>query len=59
MNAGAKLAGFGLVLGAMFGAGAALGSVVGPIDVGNDGPRSPGHTMPRTVNDVPDSPRGR
>jgi hypothetical protein len=59
VNAGAKLAGFGLVLAAFFGAGAALGSVVGPIDVGNDAPRTPGHTMPRMNDDVPDTPGGR
>lgn len=59
MNAGAKLAGFGLVLAATFGAGAALGAVVGPIDVGNDAPRTPGHPMPRVVDDAPGTPRDR
>ena len=34
MNADAKLAGFGLVLVATVGGGAAAGSAVGPIDVG-------------------------
>lgn len=43
MTAGAKLAAFALVLGAMVAAGAALGSVVGPIDV--DG----GHGEPTTT----------
>ena len=37
----ARLAAFALVLAAMFGAGAALGAAVGPIDV--DGDRAPGH----------------
>ena len=37
----AKLTAFAAVLAAMFGAGAALGAVVGPIDVGGD--REPGH----------------
>lgn len=58
MTAGAKLAGFGLVLAAPLGAGAALGSIVGPIDVGDDAPRTPGHTMPRMVDDVPGTSRG-
>jgi hypothetical protein len=58
VNAGAKLASFGFVLAATFGAGAALGSVVGPLDVGKDAPRTPGHTMPRMVDEVPDDPRG-
>lgn len=36
MNAGAKLAAYGLVLVAILGGGAAVGSAVGPIDVGSD-----------------------
>lgn len=36
MNAGAKLAVYGVALAAVLGGGAALGSAVGPIDVGSD-----------------------
>jgi hypothetical protein len=36
VNPGAKLAGYALVLAAALGAGAALGTAVGPIDVGGD-----------------------
>lgn len=47
MNAAAKLAAFGVVLAATLGAGAAIGSAVGPIDIGDgDGDHAggePGH----------------
>ena len=36
MNAGTKLGAFALVLAAVLGGGAALGTVAGPIDVGGD-----------------------
>lgn len=55
MNAGAKLAGFGLVLAAMVGGGAALGSAVGPIDVGDSAPRGGGHA-PGEMTDCSTSP---
>jgi hypothetical protein len=47
VNVGVKLAAFALVLAALFGAGAALGSVVGPIDVGGGSHRGP--TSPATT----------
>jgi hypothetical protein len=47
VNVGVKLVAFALVLAALFGAGAALGSVVGPIDVGGGSHRGP--TSPATT----------
>lgn len=43
MNAGTKLAGFGLVLVVMVGGGAAVGSAVGPIDVRDSAEHGAGH----------------
>ncbi len=56
MNAGAKLAAYALVLAAAFGGGAALGNVVGPIDVGG----SPSHDEPEAPSpaDVPQTDHG-
>lgn len=60
MNAGAKLAAFALVLAAMVGGGAALGSAVGPIDVGDaEGPHGGGHTADRVEGHETDSSPAR
>lgn len=40
VNAGAKVGAYGLVLAAIFAAGAAVGAAVGPIDVGGSGVRT-------------------
>lgn len=53
MNAGAKLAAYGLALVAVLGGGAALGSVVGPIDVGGDGDGGHGGGDPVEVRALP------
>lgn len=45
MTVGAKLAAFAVILAACFGAGAAIGAAVGPIDIdGGDAPAD--HQMP-------------
>lgn len=43
MNAGTKLAAFGLVLVAMVGGGAAVGAAVGPIEIGTGSRHASGH----------------
>ena len=50
MNAGAKLAGFDLVLAGMVGGGEAPGSTVGPIDVGGRATRGGGHPPDDTTS---------
>lgn len=57
MNAGVKLAGFALALAAMVGGGAALGSAVGPIGVGDgEGGHGGGHVTERAEADETASP---
>ena len=51
MKVHTKLAAFGVVLGLSFAGGAALGAVVGPIDVGG----SPSHSEPMTPS-TPSTP---
>lgn len=51
MNAGAKLATYGLALVAVLGAGAAVGEAVGPIDVGESEDHSDGTAMDGTSMD--------
>lgn len=53
MNPGAKVAGYALVLAAALGAGAALGSAVGPIDVGGGTHSTPQGGDPVTTTSAP------
>lgn len=54
MRTSAKLGAYGLVLAAAFGGGAALGTAVGPIDVGGGtSHESPGDAPDHTTDDVP------
>ena len=53
MNAGAKLAAYGVVLGLAFGGGAAIGGMVGPIDAADPTAHNQGTDVPRPADGPP------